>query len=62
MDSQSAVIIVYKAMLPEPVHEVTDPRPGRADHLCEGILIDFRDHGFSLAFLAKMRKQQENPS
>ena len=62
MDGQSAVIIVDKAVLPEPVHEVTDPGPGRTDHLCEGILIDSGDHRFSLAFLAKMRKQQENPS
>ena len=62
MDGQSTVIIVDKPVLPEPVHEVADPRPGRANHLCEGILIDSGDHGFSLAFLAKMRKQQENPS
>jgi len=62
MDGQSAVIIVDKAMLPEPVHEVTDAGPGRANHLCKSILIDSGDYSFSLAFLAKMRKQQENPS
>ena len=62
MDGQSAVIIVDKAMLPESVHEMADPRPGRADHLCQSVLIDSGDYGFSLAFLAKLRKQQENPS
>lgn len=62
MDGQSVVIIVDKAMLSEPVHEMTDPRSGCADHLCQGILIHVGDYGFSLAFLAKMRKQQENPS
>ncbi len=62
MDGQPGVIIVDKAMFPEPVHEMTDPRPGRADHLCQGILIHSGDYDFSLAFLAKMRKQQENPS
>ena len=62
MDGQSAVIIVDKAMLPEPVHELADPGPGRANHLCQGILIDSGDHSLSPAFLAKMRKQQENPS
>jgi hypothetical protein len=49
-------------MLPEPVHEVADPGPGRADHLCQTILTDSGDYGFSLAFLAEMRKQQEDPS
>ena len=62
MDGQSAVIIVDKAMLPEPVHEMADPRPGRADHLRQGVLIHSGDYSFSLAFLAKMREQQENPS
>jgi hypothetical protein len=50
-DGQSSVIIVDKAMRPEPVHEVTDPGPRRTDHLCEGILIDSGDHRFSLAGL-----------
>jgi len=62
MDGQSAVIIVDEAMLPEPVHEMTDPGPGRADHLCQSVLIDSGDDGFSSAILAKMRKHQENPS
>ena len=43
MDGQSAVVVVDKAMLPEPVHEMTDPRPGRADHLCQGVLIHSGD-------------------
>jgi len=62
MDGQSAVVIVDKAMLPEPIHEMTDPRPCCTDHLCERILIHSGDYGLGLAFLSKMRKQQENPS
>ena len=44
MDGKSAVVVVNKSMLPEPVHEMTDPRPGRADHLCQGILIHIGDY------------------
>lgn len=62
IDGQSVFIIVDEAILSEPVHEMTYPRPGRADHLCQGILIYVREYFFSLAFLAKMRKQQESPS
>ena len=62
MDGQPAIIIVDEAMLSEPVHEMADPRPGRADHLCQSILIHVGDYHISLAILAKMRKQQENPS
>ena len=61
MDGQSAVIIVDKAMLPESVHEMTDPRPGCTDHLCQRILAYSGNNGFGLAFLAEMRKQQKNP-
>ena len=63
VDRQPVVIaVIDKAMFPEPVHEMTDPGPGRADHLCQAILTDSGDYGFSLAILAKMRKQQENSS
>ena len=62
MDSQSGVVIRDKAMLPEPVHEMTDPRPGRADQLGQGILIHSGKYRFGPAFLAEMRKQQEDPS
>jgi len=61
MDGQPAVVIINKAMIPEPVHEVTDPRTGCADHLRQRILIYIGDYDFGLAVLAKMRKQQENP-
>jgi hypothetical protein len=47
MDGQSAVVIVDKAMISELVHEMTDPRPGCADHLCQHILIDSRNYDFS---------------
>ena len=60
MDGQSAVVMVDKAMMPEPVHKVTAPGSGRADHLGDGNLSDAGDDSFSLASLAKMRKQQKN--
>ena len=41
MDRQrAAAIVIDKAELPELVHEMTDPRPGGAHHLCQLFLID----------------------
>jgi len=62
MDLQRAVaIVIDKAELPELVHEMTDPRPGGADHLGQLFLIDSGKFSFGSTFVAKMRKQQENP-
>jgi len=36
----AAVAVIDKAQLPELVHEMTDPRPGGADHLGQVILTD----------------------
>ena len=55
------IVVVDKAQLPEPVHEMTDPRPGCADHLCQVSLTDPGKHKFGSAFLAKMSEQQEDP-
>src|SRR3990172_12402794 len=55
-------VVIDKAKLPEFIHEMTDPRPGGADHLCQVFLIDPRNYSFGLAVLAKMRQQQENRS
>jgi hypothetical protein len=57
MDGQSGVVVLDEAMLPEPIHEMTDPRPGRADHLCQGILIHSGNYRFGPTFLAEMGKQ-----
>jgi hypothetical protein len=62
MDGQSVVIVVDQAMLSEPVHKMTDPRPGRADHLCQCVLVDSGEYRFRLAFLIEIRKKQESPS
>ena len=56
-----AIAVIDKAQLPELIHEMTDPRPGCANHLCQAILSDSGEHRFGSAFLAKMSKQQENP-
>jgi hypothetical protein len=62
MDHQPVVIAVFnKAQLPELIHEMTDPRPGGADHLCQIGLTDFGKYRFGSAFLAKMSEQQEDP-
>ena len=62
MDRQRAVtIVIDKAELPELIHEMTDPRPGGAHHLCQLFLIDSGKFSFGSTFLAKMRKQQESP-
>lgn len=62
MDGQSLVIIVDEAILSEPVHKMADPGSGGADHLCQCVLIYFGEYGFRSAFLAEIRKKQENPS
>ena len=56
-----AFAVINKAQLPELIHEMTDPRPGCADHLCQTILTDSGEHRFGAAFLAKMSEQQKDP-
>ena len=62
VDRQPIVIaVIDKAQLPELIHEMTDPRPGCADHLCQVILTDSGKNKFGSAFLAEMSEQQEDP-
>jgi hypothetical protein len=53
----AAVVVIDKTEPPELIHEVTDPRPGCADHLCQVILADSGKHRFRSAFLAEMGEQ-----
>ena len=63
MDSQfAAVVVIDAATVSELIHEMTDPRPGCADHLCQGFLIDSGKHNFGPVFFAKLGQQQEGPS
>jgi hypothetical protein len=63
MDRQPGfTVVIDKAKLPELIHEMIDPRPGCADHLCQVFLIDPGNYSFGPALLAKMGQQQENPS
>jgi len=58
MHNQPALgAVIDKAKLPELIHEVTDPRPGRADHLCQVILANSGKHKFGSTFLAEMGEQ-----
>jgi len=62
MDRQRTVaIVIDKTELPELIHEMTDPRPGGAHHLCQLFLIDSGKFSFGSTFPAKVHKQQENP-
>ena len=54
---RAAARVIDKAQRPELVHEVTHPRPGGADHLCQVFLVDSGVDRFGSAFLAKMRQQ-----
>ena len=61
MDRQPTAVVVDKAERPEPIHEVTDPGSGGADHLREGLLIDVGDHGIELPVVAIMIQRQQDP-
>ena len=54
--------VIDIAELPEIIQEMTDPRPGCADHLRQVFLIDPGNYTFGPAVLAKMGQQQEKPS
>jgi len=54
-------VVVNKAQLPESVHEETDARSRRADHLREGFLADSCQYRLRPTFLAKIRQKQKNP-
>ena len=53
MDCQPAVVVIDEALLPELIHEMTDPRPGRADHLRQVFLIDSGNDSFGLLSFPK---------
>ena len=59
MDLQSTVVM-NEAHFSESVHEKTDARPGCTYHLCKGLLTDLGNYGLGHAFLAEMRKQEQN--
>ena len=62
MDCQRAIaMVIDKSELPELVHEMTDPRAGGTHHLGQVFLIDSGRCRSVSAFLAEVRKQQENP-
>ena len=54
MDRQSAAVaVIDETKLSELIHEMTDPRPGCADHLGQVILADAGKHKFGSASLPK---------
>jgi len=57
MNLQSIPVIVNEAHLPEPVHEKTNPRPGCAHHLGEGLLTHLGNYSLLLTVLPEMSQQ-----
>ena len=60
--NQHTAVVIDEPELAEFVHEVADSRPGCSDHARQRFLADFRNHRLLLAFLAKVRKPEQNPS
>ena len=61
MDFQFSIVFDV-AQFAEFIHEMTDARPGRADHLREDFLTKLSDDRFRCVFLAEIRKEKENAS
>ena len=51
-------LIVNQTIFLEPIHEETDPRACRPDHLGECFLADLRDDLFWFTFFPEMGHQQ----
>lgn len=60
MNLQTVFAIINEAQLSEPVHEKTNPGPGRSYHVREGFLTDLRYHSLGGTFLAEVGKQEQN--
>ena len=60
--NQHPAVVVDETKLAELVHEVADSCPGCSDHSCQHFLTDLWNHRLQLTFLAKVRKQKQNPS
>ena len=54
-------IVMNETQFSKSVHEKTHTGSGCSDHLRECLLADLRDYRLRLAFLAKVRQQQEQP-
>ena len=56
-----ASVVFDEAESAKAIHEKTDARPSRSDHLCQGFLCDLGDQTLRFARLSKIRHQQKNP-
>ena len=56
-----AAVVGDEPQFSKSIHEKTHAGPGRSDHLRKRLLADFRDYRLRLAFLPKVRQQQEHP-
>ena len=54
-----AAVVVNEAQFSKLVHEKTNAGPGRADHVRERFLADFRDQWLRFVILAKVRQEAE---
>lgn len=60
--NRQPTVVIDKAKLPELIQEMTGPRSGCADLLRQVFLIDSGMYSLGPALLAKMIRQEENPS
>ena len=57
---QDAAVVLNKTQFAEAIHEQTDARTGRRDHLGQRLLRDVRYHRLRFAGLSTFRHQQKN--
>ena len=54
--------VFNEAQFPKPIHEETDSRPGRADHVGQRLLADLRNEKVHVvAFIPIVGQRQKNP-
>ena len=61
MDFQFSIVFDV-TQFAEFIHEMTNTRSGRADHLREDFLTKFSDDWLRRVFLAEIREEKENAS
>jgi len=52
-------VVIDETQFTKLVHEVADPRSGRPDHFCKGLLTDLGENGLGLAFFPEIGQQQQ---
>ena len=56
----NSAVVAYETEVAKAIHKETHPRAGGADHICQGLLGNWRDKGLRFAGLAEFRHDQES--